>query len=328
MSADVGSAFTIFIESGLHAGTVQRFSPGIYTLGSELDADIVLSDTQINAVHLIVEFDRHGLRLEPLQGPVEIDGESIGLEPGGERHLALPASFRIGDVVIKVTAPKDAVQTRRRRLTAAVAAGVTALTVVGFQVFGALTGPAPDGPTASPAQPAEMTQVVGGGDQGSTAAADEGQLQEDVVARDAALDGGADGPASPAVTLDAAAAALRERLAADGFSDIEVKTAVDRIVVRGEAEPKRMGEWQDVRIWFDGAFGQNVIMVASVEPVEAAEPPKLAIEAVWSGEDPYLIAGGQRFFVGAHIGDGWTIDRIGADEITFKRGGKSFSLAL
>lgn len=121
---------------------------------------------------------------------------------------------------------------------------------------------------------------------------------------------------------------MRERLATDEFTDIEVKTAVDRILVRGETEPERMDEWQDIRIWFDGAFGQNVLMVATVEAVQAAEPPQLAIEAVWSGEDPYLIAGGQRFLVGAHIGDGWTIDRIGADEITFKRGDKSFSLTL
>ncbi|MGI9498677.1 MAG: SctD/MshK family protein, partial [Geminicoccaceae bacterium] len=78
----------------------------------------------------------------------------------------------------------------------------------------------------------------------------------------------------------------------------------------------------------DGAFGQDFLLVADVEPAEKETPPKLAIEAVWAGDDPYLVAGGRRFFVGAAIGDGWTIGRIGAGEITFKRGDRSFSLTL
>lgn len=332
MSADVGSAFTLFIESGLHAGTVQRLSPGLYTLGSELDADIVLSDTQIESIHLIVELDRQRLRLEPLQGAVDIDGESVGLEPGGERHLALPASLRIGDVTIKITAPNDAVQTRRRRQAAVVAAGLAVATVVGFQVFGALTDQDVDGPSAFDGRETAFMQSPEADRVPETnealASAESGALREDEAELQGTGRVETGVPALPEVTLDDAAAALRERLASGGFSDIDVKTAVDRIVVRGEAEPERMGEWQDIRIWFDGAYGQTVLMVATIEPAEVLEPPKLAIEAIWSGEDPYLIAGGQRFFVGAHIGDGWTVDRIGADEITFRRGDKSFSFTL
>ena len=329
MSADIGSAFTIFIETGLHAGTVQRFSPGIYTLGSELDADIVLSDSQIKAIHLVIELDRHGLRLEPLQGAADVVGESASLEPGSERYLSLPASFSVGGAVIKITAPKDAVQTYRRRKMAVVAAGLAFAAIVGFQVSGALTSPDIAGapgigePVNATMQPPE-TDIAANTDNGPT---DDPSLDKS-MASDDADDVEAATLALPAVTLDEAAAALRDRLATDGFSDIDVKTAVDRIVVQGEAEPARMGEWQDIRIWYDGAFGQEILMVATVEPVEAPEPPKLAIEAVWMGEDPYLIAGGQRFFVGAHIGDGWTIDQIDAEEITFRRGDKSFSLTL
>ena len=65
-------------------------------------------------------------------------------------------------------------------------------------------------------------------------------------------------------------------------------------------------------------------MVADVQPVEQQQPPKLAIEAVWSRDEPYPVAGGHRFFVGTHVGDGWTIDRIGPEEIVFKRGDKTF----
>lgn len=314
MSADSGSAFTFFVESGLHAGTVQRLVPGIYTLGSELEADIILSDDGIKGIHLLIELDRRGLRLEPLQGSIAINGESISLEPGDERHLASPASFTIGAATIKITAPKDAVQTKRRMLTAIAAAGLTALAVIGFQLFG--SQPGVDAPAL-----ALMQEPAPEADSAPKEMAD-GQAVEETVAAAPAI-----APA-PAVTLDQAASALRQRLAADDFADIEVKTAVDRIVVRGEAEPARMGDWQSIRIWFDGAFGQDYLLQAHVEPAEKAEPPKLAIEAVWVGDDPYLVAGGRRFFVGASIGDGWTIGRIGSSEIVFKRDGKSFSLTL
>lgn len=323
MNADSGSVFTLFIESGLHAGTVQRLTPGIYTIGSELEADIILSDQDIEAIHLIVELDRHGLRLEPLQGAVAIVGESVSLEPGGERHLAFPAAFTISGTSIKITAPKDTVQTRRRMRNAVVAAGIAVLAVVGFQILTPSASDPSDGPANALMQRPEpvIDQPAGNGDH-TGMAVDAGAKEK------ARKDGDEIALAVPGVTLDQAAAALRERLATDDFADIEVKTAVDRILVRGEAEPARMDEWQGIRIWFDGTFGQDFLLVANIEPAEEELPPSLAIEAVWSGEEPYLIAGGQRFAVGAHVGDGWMIDRIRADEITFKRGDRSFSLTL
>lgn len=321
MSVDSGSAFTLFIESGLHAGTVQRLAPGIYTLGSELEADIILSDNDIKAVHLLVELDRRGMRLEPLQGSIAINGESVSLEPGDERHLTSPASFAIGGTTIKITAPKDAVQARRRMRAAVVAAGIAVLAVLGFQVFG--SSQSADGPALA------LMQKPASEADGSINDAPS-HRNADTTPEEMAETQGPDESTrtAPDVSLDQAAAALRERLAADDLTDIEVRTADDRIMVRGEAEPARMGDWQSIRIWFDGAFGQDLLLVANVEPAEKATPPKLAIEAVWAGDDPYLVAGGRRFFVGAHIGDGWTIGRIGSDEITFKRGGKSFSLTL
>lgn len=325
--AAVGQAFTVFIETGFHAGTVQRLSAGSYTLGSELDADIVLSDDGIQPIHLIVDLDPKGLRLEPLQGAVKVQGESDTLEPGGERHLTAPASFKVGDTLIKITAPADSVQSRRRRRIMFAAAGCVMLAVVGFQVANLSEGTglrdAPDGPGQasmqlidrpdSPITSSDSTRGTAGAAPTDQAGAPDG---DDVAELE------------PDITLDQAAAALRERLAAEDFADIKVQTAVDRIMVRGEAEPERMDGWQAIRIWFDGTYGRDFLLVATIEPAKNETPPDLAIEAVWSGDDPYLVAGGQRFFVGAHVGDGWTIERIGSDEIRFKRNGKSFSLTL
>lgn len=318
MAATPGSAFTLFIETGLHAGTVQRLSPGIHTLGSELDADIVLSDLDVKAIHLIVELDQRGLRLEPLQGAIAIDGEEGDLEPGGERHLPFPASFSIGNVTIKVTAPTDRVQTKRRVRAAAFLSGTALLALVGFQIIDPVGRAASDEPARAMMATETSIGERSASQEIEAKEAVEGERREhaDVV------------EVVPDVTLDDAAAALRSRLVEEGFLHIEVKTAVDRLLVRGETEPERLADWRTIRVWFDSTFGQDVLLVAAVDAVENREPPLLAIEAVWSGDDPYLIAGGKRFFVGAAIGDGWTIERIDGGEITFKRGNRTFSLTL
>ena len=250
MNAEPGSVFTLFIETGFHAGTVQRLAPGTYTIGSELEADIILSDKDIEAVHLIVELDRQDLRLEPLQGAVAVDGEHVSLAPGDERYLAFPVGFSIGGTSIKITAPKDAMRSRRRMRRSVVAAGVAFLAVVGFQIADPLGNDLHQSSASTLLQPQEpqIDQAVGG--DGTVGVKVESGWKEggSPEGEDIAV-------AQPDVTLDQAAAALRERLAADDFSDVEVKTAVDRILVRGKAEPARMGEWQDIRIWFDGVFG-------------------------------------------------------------------------
>ncbi|MEM7042026.1 MAG: FHA domain-containing protein [Pseudomonadota bacterium] len=327
MSADPSSVFTLFIKSGIHAGTVQRLSPGIYTLGSELDADIILSDTSIKPVHLLLEFDHRGLRLEPLQGAIAIEGESAELTPGGERNLAFPGIFSVGETSIRITAPQDDVRKRRRVRSMAIAAGAVLLAVVGLQLVGPFGGVG-DSPTIAATSSLDSPPDMDGqADNGASVQSIKAKADHSSAGADVE-DGASEAALEPEITLDDAAAALRERLAADGFANVDVKTAVDRIMVSGEAEPARMDAWQDIRFWFDSAFGQDILLIAHVEPAEEETPPLLAIEAVWAGDEPYLIAGGRRFAVGADIGDGWTIERIAADAITFRRGDRSFSLTL
>jgi hypothetical protein len=322
MGVDSGQAFTLLIESGLHAGVVQRLTPGIYTLGSELEADIVLSDAAVQPLHLMLELDRHGLRLEPLKGSVTIDGESASLEPGGERHLALPAAFTVGDARIQVTAPADLVRDTKRKRMAAAAMGLAVVGVVGLYTF----GPLADAVTVADPTTMAMTDQTGPtrSDDGmmATAALDQGDNVLEAPTQDVAA------AHIPKVDMDQAAAQLRERLAAASLADIDVIHAGDRLIAKGSAEPSKMSDWQSVQMWFDGAFAGDVLLVANVEPAEKEEPPKLAIEAVWTGDEPYLMAGGRRFYQGASVGDGWTVERIGTDEIILRRGDQSFSLTL
>ena len=323
MSADIGSTFTIFIETGLHAGTVQRLMPGMYTIGSELDADIVLSDSNVEPVHLILELDRCGVRLEPLQGRIAIQGESTVLEPGSERYAGAPLSFSIGETTINVTAPADAMKSRRRTHMLVGVAALVIAAVLGIQVTGALNAPVLDGPQGI----AEVEgKRLGNSEAGNMAPSRTINALEEQRRLASTSDDISSTP--PDVTRDQAEIELRDRLVDKGLPDIEVSTVGDRIMVRGEAERERLAEWQEVRIWFDSTYGRDFLLDADVKPAEAVEPPKLAIEAVWSGEKPYLVAGGQRFFIGNPIGDGWMIESIAANEIVLKRGDQFFSLTL
>ena len=331
MIADAGKAFTLIVETGLHAGTVQRLSPGIYTLGSELDANVVLSDPAISPLHLILEIDRHGLRLEPVHGSIRIEGESIALEPGGERYLALPLSFAIGDTKIKMTAPKDAVRAKRRVRAAAIVLGAALLAAVGLSGFGMLQSPDPRSPSNG--------QALAGLQSNADDEAPKGpRSREDVQAPlKAGLSQSADAasdnePAliekTPPLDQDQAAAELRSRLKTAALLDIEVSSQDDRILVQGVAAPDQMPAWQKERMWFDSEFGQAFMLVADVVVEDKKEPPKLAIEAVWLGDRAYLLAGGRRFHEGSAIGDGWMVERIRTGEIVFRRGDRTFSLTL
>lgn len=316
------SFFTVFIETGLHAGAVQRLEPGLYTIGSELDSDIVLSDPDVESVHAILEFDESGLRLEPAKGKVSVHGETGQLEPGDERYLSLPAGFSIGDTAISIRAPKDVVRTRNRQRYAIGAMAAAVIGVVGLYTVGPLSD------TFSPAPPGQMADDKLGPAATETADSRSIPAPSALDAEDAGSPLATGPDSDPAVTGDMAAAALRDQLTEASLSSIDVIVKKDHLVAKGTADPEQMSDWQSIQMWFDGEYGRDVSLVPDVAAAEEVEPPQLAIEAIWAGDDPYIMAGGRRYFEGARIGDGWAIEQIRPEQITLRRGDQSFSITL
>ncbi len=315
-------SLTVFIESGLHAGAVQRMEPGLYTIGSDLSADIVLSDADVLPVHVILELDEQGLRLEPAKGSVAVDGETGALEPGDERSLRLPATFRIGDAAISIRAPKDAAKSHRQRRLAFTAMALMIIGVAGLYTYGPLAGSFSSPPGTAGAVLDGSEAIV------AKANAEPLPLPSTPVAAEAPPSAALELASEPVITVDMAAAELRGRLASVSLDAIDVMIKKDHLVAKGTAEPEQMRDWQAVQIWFDGAFGRDVPLVPDIETAEKAEPPKLAIEAIFAGRTPYLMAGGQRYFEGKNIGDGWTIEQIKSEKITLRRGDQTFSITL
>ncbi len=323
-------SFTVFIETGLHAGAVQRLEPGLYTIGSELDSDIVLSDPDVAAVHAILEFDEAGLRLEPAKGSVFVHGETGLLEPGDERYLNLPTEFSIAETKISVRAPKDAVRARNQKRYAIAGMASAVLFVIGLYVIGPLSSSFSPVPMSSIADNAATPERM----QASVSEPD--VAQEEIQSAPKTTSPDMSPPSQPpteaedgmAASMDMAAGALRDRLAAEDLDSINVVVRQDHLVARGTAAPEQMPGWQTVQMWFDGEYGGAVSLISEVSASEKVEPPKLAIEAIWAGDDPYIMAGGRRYFEGAKIGEGWTVEQIRPEQITLRRGDQSFSITL
>ncbi len=83
--------------------------------------------------------------------------------------------------------------------------------------------------------------------------------------------------------------------------------------------------WREAQRWFDARFGGSAVLVDLVA-ASAAAPP-LAIQAVWSGPDPYIIDGaGQKLFPGALLRTGWTLDRVEPDRVIIRRGSQTLAV--
>jgi hypothetical protein len=124
--------------------------------------------------------------------------------------------------------------------------------------------------------------------------------------------------------------ALSQRLAAAGLLDtITLAVAGDALLARGAAPPEALNAWRAVQEWYDATYPQGPVLLRQVSEARLADRPRLSVQAVWTGELPYLIAGdGERYGEGAVIDGGWTIERIEPTRILLGRGGRTVALAF
>jgi type III secretion protein D len=137
-------------------------------------------------------------------------------------------------------------------------------------------------------------------------------------------------PVQATVMAPDASRALAERLAAAGLLDaIALATLGDALLARGTITPEALPAWRAVQQWYDATYHQGPVLLRQVSETRLADRPRLAVQAVWTGAMPYLIAAdGERYGEGAVIDGGWTIERIEATRILLGRGGRTVALAF
>ena len=126
MNLNENGLFTLIVECGRHGGVLRKVKPGRYTLGSDPEADVVLSDPGITAGHLEFELTAAGLfgrlTLRPLSGVVSVGSQEFSA--GSEVTRSLPVAIRLADVSIGFRASENLNRRRGRiRDGAAVLAG-------------------------------------------------------------------------------------------------------------------------------------------------------------------------------------------------------------
>ena len=144
MSGIEDGFFTLIVECGRHGGVLQRLAPGRYTLGSDPEADFVLSDPGVAAAHVVLELAATGLHgrltVRPEGGTVSVGSREFS--PGSEITSSLPVAIRLAGIGIAFQAPESL--NRRRSWIQGGAAAIAGGALAAFATLSLLpTGEAP-----------------------------------------------------------------------------------------------------------------------------------------------------------------------------------------
>ena len=288
------AAPVLTILDGLQAGSRTRLASGGSLIGTGTGCAVVVADPAMQSDHFeIVVGDSATLRaLCPVTLP-----DGTALAPGAQITLSGPTAFSAGGTrfLLEVPVPEPA--------PSAVAAAAPARWHRAA-------------PSATLLLAAIVTVLGTGmwlGRRGSVAV-------QPALAATMSLHR----PATPRV--GDAVEALRTRLAKAGLPGITVSTQPDgTVLVGGLLTAGDEPAWTGIRQWFDGRYGNGMVMVERFDAPSALPP--LRIAAVWSGAHPYVVDDhGARLHPGAAIGDGWFVGRIETGSVLATRGPQAVSL--
>lgn len=280
------------IEAGLHEGARLMLDSGSYRVGSAPDCDIILHDDGVASRHALLRVAGGELRLEAVGGAIALDPERRRVLPAGSGvKPTLPATVWIGQAQLALTGRAAA----KRMGTKAVMAASAVVAVAGIVAAYTLTS-----------QPSAVRQII------ATDSADAAAVVR--------TSGG---------QVSDAAAQLRRVLAATGLSGVAVTASGERVLATGSIEPGQAQAWAAAQQSFDAAHGGRLQLGSEVRVAQQEEEPKIALQAVWLGEHPYVLTtDGRRHHQGAFLDNGWTVRSITKDGVTFVRGERSFTLTF
>lgn len=280
------------VSAGAHAGASFPLTDERCRIGSDLTCDVVLSDAVIAPEHFALQLvKRKGLRVEAVGADLHVDGTHVAQGCG---YLGrLPVTLRIGEVEMHICAgTTGAIATPLRSWLdrrAAVVAGSVAGLGLCLFPFLAMSGASP---RVEPEQPAQTSISVA--------------------------------PTSADPTEE-----LRARLADANLQALRLDVQGSYLQVTGALDADRMQRWRDVQRWFDQTYGHSHLLHGAVSPAAPIEPPRVRVQAIWTGENPYVIGeNGQRLYPGAAVDGGWVLASIEAERLLLRRDGAEFVLTL
>lgn len=284
------------VLSGHYFGLAGKADGGTRLIGSGLDADIVFVEQGLEPHHLRISLVGNSVEIEALAAGVSIEGgESIA---AGERVIvSLPAVLQAGAISIRWSiedSSRAGAIPLSRLSIAALACSLLVFIAIGtlsaILLHGADAGASPPSPGLELAS--KLTRK--GPDDSSTRAA---------------------------------AKTLQREIDRAGLLDIKLASGLGVVTAQGTVSSDLVGRWQAVQQWFDHYTNGEQTLVSEVAVKQENRPSSIAVQAVWRGAEPYLLVGGQKYFAGALLNDGWTVDRIEEGRVLLSRNGRSAVLS-
>lgn len=275
------------VSGGRHAGAAVRLATPRFTIGRDLDCDVVLTDTGVESRHLTIEIEPGRLfakaKIEAI-GAVDLLDEAI---PAGRHGVALlPATLMIGDAT--VTLDSTGGGSRRATLTAWTAvAGAAALAL--FLILPLAWFAMADLPSLTASVPS--------------------------AAR----------PLSEA-KLNDARQRIEVRLAKADLSQVAVLVRPTGLTVKGALGPEAYQRWRSLRADLRTSEPGFAVISDQVTLKSEERAPTHLVGAV-SLEPAYVVtADGRKVKTGEPLGEGWVVRAITSGEVVLERGGASAAL--
>ncbi|UVK35608.1 hypothetical protein LHFGNBLO_006419 (plasmid) [Mesorhizobium sp. AR10] len=284
------------VLSGLYCGLTGKAALETGLIGSGLDADIIFVEQGLAP---------HHFRMALLGNSIEVEALAAGLRMEDNRNIAagecvvvpLPVVIHAGAMSIlwsvQDAAPASAIGIPRLSIS------VLALVLLGSLGIGALS--------------AIFSYY---GNAGALSTNSPGADLESKLSSNRADD----------QTNVAAAKDLQQEVDKAGLLDIKIGSAKGVVTAEGTVTSASVIGWQKVQQWFDHRTKGALTLVNGVVIKEEKAPSAIAVEAVWRGPLPYVVIAGEKYFVGAILGDGWMVDRIEDRRVLLSRNGRLAAL--
>ncbi len=286
---------TLDVLKGVHSGVSLPLERGAYLVGSATDCDLTLSDRDVSAHHMRLQFSGTEVMIEAIGADLMVDDTAVPVGHG--LQVAVPVTVTLGSARLNLS----------RAVRERVPAGRPARTSHGWMLgsvaaFSVLTIAAVQ---AGVAQLDHKPSIAG--------------PSEDMVTTGAIV--------SAAPSSQEVSAALATKLREAGLPDLKIETDGTRLSVSGAIGDDARKNWGEVQAWFDRSYGTSYVLNSLVGEAAPRSAPKFHLQAIWFGEPPYAIgADGARLYKGAALEDGWYIKDIRDGSLTAARQGEEFVL--
>ncbi|MFK4535317.1 type III secretion protein D [Bradyrhizobium ottawaense] len=285
------------VLSGLYAGLKGKTAGGESIVGSGLDADMIFVEQGLELHHLRIIAQGDSIEVEALAAKISIDGHA-SIATGERVRVPLPAIIHAGAMSIRWSAEDfQPIASSKRSRSSIVALSLILLSSVAIGTVSIIFAPG--------------DRVVAPSTGSSRAVEIAAKLTVDHFDARAA---------------DEMAASLRQQIEREGLLDVKIGHGPGVVTAEGTIAPDLVAKWKEIQQWFDRQTNGTPTLVNAVTVKEQKMPSSIAVQAVWRGSEPYLLIAGQKYFVGALLSNGWTVDRIEDGRVLLSRNGRSAAL--